>query len=110
MAWYSWMPTLLAEAGGAVAEAAAKADDSLSTATKFWIVIAVVVGSFVIGRLIANGLRLPDFAVRIGFVLSTLLVGITICILGWPPKLGIDLSGGVVLVYEVDRNSTQSQG
>ena len=31
-----------------------------------------------------------------------------ICITGWPPKRGIDLSGGVILVYEIDESKTSS--
>ena len=107
MVWTSWVPMLLAQAG----EAVAKTDESqMSPGMKLLMAVGILVGSFVLGHFIAQGLKLPDFGVRIGFVLFTLLAGIAICVLGWPPKLGIDLSGGVVLVYEVDRNQGQSQG
>ncbi len=105
MAWISSLPWLLA----AAADAAAPADDSWTVGQKFTIVIGIAIASFVLGYLIARWLRLPDFSARIGFVLATLLVGLAICKLGWPPKLGIDLSGGVVLVYEIDRDQSHGQ-
>ncbi len=39
---------------------------------------------------------------------SALTAGIVVCVRGWPPKLGIDLSGGVILVYEVDQSKTSA--
>ena len=42
---------------------------------------------------------------KIGLVLFTLFASMAIDIVGWPPKRGIDLSGGVVLIYEVDKGS-----
>jgi preprotein translocase subunit SecD len=44
---------------------------------------------------------------RIATVLVALTAGAVICWLGWPPRLGIDLKGGLILVYEVD-NSKQT--
>ena len=60
-----------------------------------------------IARLIAGGLRATDMWGRIAAVLVALTAGVVICRLGWPPRLGIDLKGGLILVYEVD-NSKQS--
>ncbi len=66
MAWYSWVPMLLAQAG----DAAAKTDESqLPPGMKLLAAVGILVGSFVLGHFIAKGLRLPDFSVRIGFVL-----------------------------------------
>ena len=108
MDWFGCMASLLAQAAPVtvkVGETAAWTPlqrDAL-------IVAAVIAASFVAGHFIAEGLKLRDLSLRIGTTLCTLLVGITICILGWPPKLGIDLSGGVVLVYEVDKEQMRSQ-
>ena len=38
---------------------------------------------------------------RIATVLVALAAGGMICWMGWPPRLGIDLKGGLILVYEV---------
>ena len=68
--------------------------------------LTLAVPTFV-ARLIAGGLRATDMWGRIAAVLVALTAGLVICRLGWPPRLGIDLKGGLILVYEVD-NSKQS--
>ena len=104
MFWQTQLPLLLAQAG----TSGASIDDSLSMPIKLMIAVGVIAGSFVLGALIARALRMPDDAFRIGLVLFTLIAGLTVAVLGWPPKRGIDLSGGVVLVYEVDKQQQHS--
>lgn len=72
------------------------------------IALAVVILPFLAGHWIAQKLRMIDYGWRIGLVLFSLAAGIVICITGWPPKRGIDLSGGVILVYEVDQSKATS--
>ena len=67
----------------------------------------MIAASFALGSFFAKQLRMPDYNIKIGLVLATLFGAIAIDYLLWPPKLGIDLSGGVVLVYEVDQNQMQ---
>lgn len=67
--------------------------------------LTIVVPIFV-AKLIASGLRAADMWGRIALVLVAATAGAVICRLGWPPRLGIDLKGGLILVYEVD-NSKQ---
>ena len=64
------------------------------------LIIAIAL-TFAVGNLIARSLRMSDYGWKIGVILLTMLGGTVVCIFGWPPKLGIDLSGGVILVYEV---------
>jgi SecD/SecF fusion protein len=52
--------------------------------------------------ILAGRLRAADMWGRIATVLVALTAGLVICALGWPPRLGIDLKGGLILVYEVD--------
>jgi SecD/SecF fusion protein len=93
---------LFAAAGG---EAAA----TVPAGTAWWqapgagwlIALAVVAGATLLAWLIAKALRVPDMWGRIAAVLIALAGGATICGLGWPPRLGIDLKGGLILVYEV---------
>ena len=59
--------------------------------------------------LLAKRLRAADMWGRLATVLVALTAGAVITWLGWPPRLGIDLKGGVILVYEVDA-SRQSAG
>jgi preprotein translocase subunit SecD len=46
---------------------------------------------------------------RLATVLVAVTAGAVLTWLGWPPRLGIDLKGGVILVYEVDA-SRQAAG
>jgi SecD/SecF fusion protein len=48
-------------------------------------------------------LRMPDHGWKIGVCLFSAAASIVILLMGPPLKLGIDLSGGVILVYEVDQ-------
>ena len=59
--------------------------------------------------LAAKWLRCSDLWGRLATVLVALAAGAVITWLGWPPRLGIDLKGGVILVYEVDA-SRQAAG
>ena len=52
--------------------------------------------------LLAGRLRAADMWGRLATVLVALVAGCVIVALGWPPRLGIDLKGGVILVYEID--------
>lgn len=78
--------------------------------TPFSVLVAamVIVLPFLAGNWLAARLRMNDYGMRIGLILFSLTAGIVICIAGWPPKRGIDLSGGVILVYEVDQSKTSS--
>ncbi|HEY1785470.1 MAG TPA: hypothetical protein VGG30_07975, partial [Pirellulales bacterium] len=102
MVSFSDLSLLLAQAAPA-----ATLDDSFSTPQKLLIAVVVLVGSFGLGSVLGKALRMPDYGTKIGLVLATLFAGILIDVFGWPPKLGIDLSGGVVLIYEVDQSQMQ---
>jgi len=49
-----------------------------------------------------KSLRASDMWGRIATVLVALAAGCVIIALGWPPRMGIDLKGGVILIYEID--------
>ena len=63
--------------------------------------LTIAVPTF-IAWVLARQLRASDMWARIAAVLVALTAGGVITALGWPPKLGIDLKGGVILVYEID--------
>jgi SecD/SecF fusion protein len=95
--------------------AADVADQQMSSFMVVVSVIAVLFGVFVlpfiVGSRIAKALRMKDIGGRVGVILSVLIATLGILAFGWPPKLGIDLKGGVILVYEVDVQSrTAAQG
>jgi SecD/SecF fusion protein len=67
-----------------------------------WLIaLAVLVVPTTLAWLVTKSLRMPDLWGRLATVLVALAAGATICSLGWPPRLGIDLKGGLILVYEV---------
>ena len=121
MAWILTLPMLVAQAASdpAVAEAVNQAAQTAATAPtgaateatglpgllKLLIAVAVIAGSFGLGVLLARALRLPEYTFKLGLITLSILGSIAICYFGWPPKLGIDLSGGVVLVYEVEESA-----
>ncbi len=69
--------------------------------------VATLVIPYLIGNFFAKSLRMPDYGWKIGLMLIALTAGVVIDVCRWPPKLGIDLSGGVKLVYELDQEKLQ---
>ena len=73
----------------------------------FYINLLVAVGvmavSVVLGNFLGKKLRMPDHGWKIGLIFFSLLASVAILVLGPPLKLGVDLSGGVIIVYEVDQ-------
>lgn len=69
----------------------------------FLVSVALIIG-FPVGLayFICEKWRAREYFGRISFILFTIVAAIAILLTRWPPKLGIDLSGGVILVYEVE--------
>ena len=63
----------------------------------------VTVLSFMIGKFAGKWLRMPDYWWKIGLILCALGCGIVI-VSTQRPKFGVDLRGGVTLIYEVESN------
>ncbi|MCA9102889.1 MAG: protein translocase subunit SecD [Planctomycetales bacterium] len=74
----------------------------MSNLVPLLIVAAVMIVPFVVGAFFARRLRMPDYGWRIGLVLFSILAGATIIGFSRGPRLGIDLSGGSILVYQID--------
>ena len=100
---------LLAQAATAVGVPPAPATGAWwQQAWGLWAITAatLAVPTFV-AWVLSKRLRAADMWGRIAAVLVALTAGLVICWLGYPPRLGIDLKGGLILVYEVD-SSKQS--
>ena len=69
------------------------------------IVLVLIAASFAAGILFANAIRLKDYGWKLGLILSTFLVSTFIVLFG-DFRLGVDLKGGIILVYEVDKKET----
>lgn len=75
----------------------------------FGIAVALVAVSIVLGQVLSKLWRMPDYSGKISLVLFSFIAGLVVSYLGWPPKLSIDLRGGVILVYEI-LNDDQAPG
>lgn len=71
------------------------------------IALGLIIVSFAIGIAIANAARMRDYGWKIGLILSTVLVSLFVVLFG-DFKLGVDLKGGVILVYEVNERETEA--
>lgn len=71
------------------------------------IIVATLVVPFVVAVYLCRAMRLPEYSTRLGFVLLALAASLVII---WQGRLryGIDLRGGVILVYAVDEDKTAS--
>ncbi|HEX3871780.1 MAG TPA: protein translocase subunit SecD [Pirellulales bacterium] len=104
------IPTLISpsvalaqQAQAPAANPAAAVDTTYSGLTNLGIAIALIVGSFALGHWISRSVRLPDHSTRFGLVIFSVAASTVITVMGWPPRLGIDLRGGVILIYDIDQ-------
>src|SRR5207253_2481311 len=74
--------------------------------TGLLICLALIVASVAFGIMLANSMRMRDYGWKIGLILSTVTVATFIMLVG-EFKLGVDLKGGVILVYEVNEIETK---
>ena len=73
------------------------------------ITLAVIVVPIVLGSFLARRLRMPDYGWKLSVVLLTLAFGASVTWWGWQTnniRKGIDLSGGVIMVYQVKGEKT----
>ena len=98
---------LLAQQAGDDTGAGSAGNSSTQMLTVLILIILTVLALFFLGGVVGKRLRMPGYGWKIGIILLAIVSGLTITSLGWPPKLGIDLSGGVILVYEVDEKETE---
>ena len=93
MSWYA-ISLFAAEAGKT---------SSMHWSVYLLVALFVLVAPFFLGEYLGKKFRMPDHGWKIGLCLFTLVASVAILILGPPLKKGVDLSGGVILVYEVDQ-------
>lgn len=70
--------------------------------------LAVIVGAFVLAAAIASSLRLREYQTKLTIIFLSLFAAAAVVWSGWPPKLGIDLKGGVYLVYETGEKAKET--
>lgn len=67
------------------------------------ILALVVFLSMAFGTWVGPLLRMPEASWKFTVVALAVLFALSLMWLRWPPKLGIDLNGGTILVYELDK-------
>ena len=84
----------------------AQADGLVAPVIPFWqtgwfvfllLIAAVVLGIF-LAKAITNGLKVPEYGGRMTIVLVALFVASLMLWAKWPPKLGVDLRGGINMI------------
>ncbi|MBL8890965.1 MAG: protein translocase subunit SecD [Planctomycetaceae bacterium] len=65
------------------------------------LVVAIVV-STVLGNWIARSSRMDDSGWRFAIVIGSILVSLLVLGAKWPPRFGVDLKGGTVIVGQID--------
>ena len=103
-------PSLLLPLAEVAAEAATEIATTTAQLLPWWrtgygvwlLALATIVVPTLVAWLLAKQLRASDMWGRLATVLTALTAAVAIIAAGWPPRLGIDLKGGVILVYEID--------
>ena len=76
-----------------------------------WVLtLAVVLVPTFLAWLATRQLKATGLWGRLSIVLVALSAGLVVTALGWPPRMGIDLKGGVILVYEIDADKQPDGG
>ncbi|PQO34414.1 protein translocase subunit SecD [Bremerella cremea] len=87
-------------------QAQASESEGYTTFNVLAVIALTIVLPYFLGAWIAKAIRLPDLSQRLGITLASLVCSIAICVLLWPPRFGIDLQGGIILIYEVDEEAS----
>ncbi|GAB6165377.1 protein translocase subunit SecD [Thermostilla marina] len=66
------------------------------------ILVLVFVVPIVVGNFLARQWNVPNQSTGISLILFCVIASVVVLATRWPPKLGIDLSGGVIMVYEIE--------
>ena len=77
----------------------------MDPSTQAAIILGSTVAVLILGVFFGNRIRMPEMSWRIGFILAAVTLAATLCSFR-EAKQGIDLRGGVILIYEVDEEKT----
>ncbi len=97
---------LFAQAAAGANNAADAPAQGMGPGIKLLIFVVIVVLSYILGRVLSARLRMPDHGWRISLVLFSLLASGLIVATG-TVKLGIDLAGGAIFVYQYEPKEGQ---
>ena len=92
---------LLAQTGAGAVAGGISSQQYLAMA----VVAALLIIPFVVGNFLAKSLKMADYGTRIGLILFAIATSAVVLFQSLP-GLGVDLSGGTILVYEMDPEKT----
>jgi SecD/SecF fusion protein len=105
--WYFTLALVLA-AVGAIFIVPSDYENKPAVITMAVLLLSVCV-PYLFAKLLGERLRAPEFVWRLTFVLTTVCVAVFVVMpkpaeygVGWPPKYGVDLQGGVNLIYQFE--------
>ena len=70
-----------------------------------WVVLAFV-APFIVGHFLERALRMPGYGMKISYCLASITVSIFL-IAKIPMRLGVDLDGGTVMIYSIDKEASR---
>ncbi len=81
------------------------------------VLLLSICAPYLLAKLLGERLRAPEFVWRLTFVLTTVCVAAFVVMpkspeygVGWPPKYGVDLQGGVNLIYQFEMDTDGGSG
>lgn len=66
------------------------------------ILLAVIFAAYFAARTLANSLRLAEYHTRLSVMIGAVTLGILVLLMGWPPRLGVDLRGGINIIGQLN--------
>ena len=75
----------------------------------FLLFIAAVVGGIFLARFVTNSLRVSDYSGRAAVVTVSILIAALMIYSKWPPKFGVDLSGGINFIGSLNLSDIQGK-
>lgn len=75
-----------------------------------FLTVGLLVVSFLLGGYLSRAIRMADYGWKLSVIILATLASAVVVYRGWPPKLGVDLGGGVILVYQVDPEKIPKEG
>jgi len=70
--------------------------------------VALFAIPYFLSGVLARRYRVPEYRTRMGIILFSILAGIAVVAIARYPRFGVDLRGGVILVYRVDVEATSA--
>jgi len=69
------------------------------------LLIASIVVAIVLGNALSKNSRMEDSWWRFALVIGTVLISLLVIGTKWPPKYGVDLKGGTIIIGQIDKDS-----